>query len=80
MKAADDLCRVRLHLIRQGQLEAHTLFACPRCGEQQLGQRRCPECHVFGAALGLGVSCADCGTPQLLVDLLVGEDRPLASA
>lgn len=79
MKAADDLRRVRVHLTQQGQLEAHTLFECPRCGEQRVGQRRCPDCHVFGTALGLGGVCADCGTPVLLRDLFDAEDRPLVS-
>ena len=80
MKAADDLRRVRAHLTQQGQLEAHTLFECPRCGERHLGHRRCPDCHVFGAALGLGGVCADCGAPTLLVDLFATEGLPLASA
>lgn len=80
MKAAADLRRLRLHFTQQGQLEAHTLFACPRCGEQRLGQRRCPDGHVFGSALGLGITCPDCGTPLLLLDLLAAEGSPLASA
>jgi ribosomal protein L32 len=80
MKAADDLRWVRIQLTQQGQLEAHTLFACPRCGEQRLGRRRCPDCHVFSTALGLGAVCADCGTPVLLRDLFLEEGQPLASA
>jgi ribosomal protein L32 len=80
MKAADDLRRVWVHLTQQGQWEAHTLFACPRCGERHLGQRRCPACGVFGATLGLGAHCSDCGELVLLVDLFTEEGQPLFPA
>ena len=80
MKAAADLRRACILLSQQGQLEAHTVFACSRCGERRIGQRRCPECHVFGTAVGLGGLCPDCGEPVLLADLFATEGQPLVSA
>jgi len=69
----DDDTRVqqlRNDLRRRGQLVAHTLYECPRCGERLLGERRCPECHVFCRALGLGGPCPECEQPILLQELL----------
>jgi predicted RNA-binding Zn-ribbon protein involved in translation (DUF1610 family) len=69
MKAAQDLASVRRRLVQHGQLEAHTLFECPTCGERQLGQRRCADCQRFSRALGLAATCSACGEPVLLIDL-----------
>ena len=69
MKAAQDLASVRRRLVQHGQLEAHTLFECPTCGERQLGQRRCADCQRFSRALGLAATCSACGEPVLLTDL-----------
>ena len=69
MRAAQDLANVRRRLVQQGQLEAHTLFECPTCGERQLGRRRCADCQRFGRVLGLAAVCSECGEPVLLVDL-----------
>ena len=69
MKATQDLASVRRWLAQQGQLEAHTLFACPGCDERQLGQRRCQACGHFCRALGLAVACTACGELLLLIDL-----------
>jgi hypothetical protein len=69
MRAAHDLADLRLRLVQQGQLEAHTLFECPSCDERQLGQRRCGECQRFCRALGLAGLCRECGEPVLLADL-----------
>ena len=38
--------------------------------ERFLGERRCPDCHLFARAVGLGGSCPDCETVILLADLL----------
>jgi ribosomal protein L32 len=67
--ARDDR-RLRDDLRRRDRLVAHTLYECPRCGERRLGERRCPECHVFCRALGLGGHCPECEQPILLADLL----------
>jgi len=69
MRAAQDLATVRRRLVQQGQLEAHTLFACPSCEARQLGQRRCADCQRFCRALGLAAVCTECGEPVLLTDL-----------
>jgi hypothetical protein len=60
-------------LRRRRALVAHTVYECPRCDERRLGERRCPDCHVFCRALGLGGTCPDCDAVILLVDL-VGEE------
>ncbi len=69
MRAAHDLAGIRLRLVQQGQLEAHTLFECSSCDERQLGLRRCAECQRFCRALGLAAMCTECGEPVLLADL-----------
>jgi predicted RNA-binding Zn-ribbon protein involved in translation (DUF1610 family) len=76
MKAAQDLASVRRRLVQHGQLEAHTLFECPTCGDRQLGQRRCAECQHFGRALGLAATCSACGEPVLLTELFDLEVPP----
>ena len=73
MKAAQDLASVRRRLVQHGQLEAHTLFACPGCDERQLGQRRCQACGHFCRALGLAATCSACGEPVLLIELFALE-------
>jgi len=39
---------------RAVQPVAHTVYECSTGGERFVGQRRCPECGLFGRALGLG--------------------------
>ena len=68
--------RLRADLRRRGTLVAHTLYECGHCGERLLGERRCPECHVFCRALGLGGRCNDCDQPILLAELLDLEVMP----
>ena len=66
---ADVIARLR----RQRVLAAHTVYECPQCNERWLGEQRCPECHLFCRALGVGGTCPDCDAIILLVDL-VGEE------
>ena len=68
-----DLTTLRRDLQRRKVLVAHTIYECSTCGEQRVGERRCPDCHTFSKGLGLGGSCPDCDTPILLADLL-GEE------
>ena len=68
--------RLRADLQRRGTLVAHTLYECAHCGERLLGERRCPDCNVFGRALGLGGRCSDCDQPILLTELLALEVMP----
>lgn len=67
---ATELVRLRRDLQHQRALVAHTVYECPRCAERYVGERRCPECHVFCRALGLGGSCPHCDQPILLVELV----------
>jgi hypothetical protein len=60
-------------LKRLGTRVAHTIYACPDCGERFLAEQRCPDCNRFCRKLGLGGSCPDCEQPVLLAELL---DRP----
>lgn len=57
-------------LQRLGQRVAHTLYECPVCGERSLGVQRCPDCHRFGRALGLGGACPHCDELILSAELL----------
>ena len=68
-----DVTILRRDLQRRKVLVAHTIYECGTCGEQYVGERRCPDCHTFTRALGLGGNCPDCDTPILLADLL-GEE------
>ena len=68
-----DVQRLRQELQRRRAVVAHTIYECSRCGERLVGERRCPECHLYSRAIGLGGHCPECDTPLLLVDLL-GEE------
>src|SRR5258708_38380696 len=68
-----DVATLRRDLQRRKVLVAHTIYECGTCGEQYVGERRCPDCHTFNRGLGLGGNCPDCDTPILLADLL-GEE------
>jgi hypothetical protein len=48
---------LRKQLQRQWLLVAHTVYESPSCGERFLGERRCPDCHLYGRSVGLGGSC-----------------------
>ena len=39
-------------------------------GERFVGLRRCPDCNLFLANLGLGGACVHCDEPLLLTELL----------
>jgi ribosomal protein L32 len=49
---------------------ASTVFECSGCGERFLGERRCPDCNLFGRSLGLGGACPECDQVILLSELL----------
>ncbi len=61
---------LRQELQRRRGVVARTVYECSRCGERLVGERRCPECHLFTRAIGLGGHCPECDTPLLMVDLL----------
>ena len=65
--------QLRRELQRRRAIVPHTVYECSGCGERFVGERRCPECHRFSRAIGLGGHCPECDTPLLLVDLL-GEE------
>jgi hypothetical protein len=68
--------RLRAELRRRGALVAHTVYECSVCGERLVGERRCPDCNLFGRAVGLGGRCAECDQPILLADLFELEVMP----
>jgi hypothetical protein len=68
-----DLQRLRQELQRRRAVVMQTVYECPSCAERLVGERRCPECHLFSRAIGLGGHCPECATPVLLLDLL-GEE------
>jgi hypothetical protein len=51
-------------------LAAATVYECTTCETRLLGERRCPDCHRFARAIGLGATCPDCDTILVLADLL----------
>lgn len=65
-----DTASLVTELKRRAALLAHRLFECPACGEQYLGQQRCPDCNRFCRLLGLGGACPSCEQPILLTELL----------
>ncbi len=42
-----DTAALVTELKRRADLLAHRLFECPACGEQSLGEPRCPDCNRF---------------------------------
>ncbi len=48
----------------------HSVYECSSCGERFVGLRRCPDCNLFLANLGLGGACVHCDEPLLLTELL----------
>jgi hypothetical protein len=74
--AARDLDQVQRVLQRPGALAGHTVYECPSCGEQLVGQRRCQACGVFCRAQGLGGVCPECDAVILLNDVLAEEVPP----
>jgi hypothetical protein len=69
-QASVDPVVVRKQLQRQRLLVAHTVYACPRCNERYLGERRCSSCQLYCRAQGLGGHCEDCDHIMLLAELL----------
>ena len=73
---ARDLAALGRSLQQPGALVAHTVYECPDCGEQFVGQRRCDDCGVFCRGLGLGGACSDCDAVILLRNLFPEEAPP----
>ena len=70
--ASPRLARVRTHAptrIRTDRV-AHSVYECPSCHERFVGLRRCPDCNLLLANLGLGGACVHCDEPLLLTELL----------
>jgi hypothetical protein len=63
-------------LQRLGQRVAQTVYECSTCDQRLLGERRCPDCHRFCRAVGLGGACPQCDEPILLAELLGLEAVP----
>jgi hypothetical protein len=61
---------------RRQPIVAHTVYECPACETRLLGERRCPDCHIFCRRLGLGGLCPHCDEPILVADLLPREVLP----
>jgi hypothetical protein len=74
--ASVDERHLRTELRRRAALVPHTVYECSVCGERSVGERRCPDCHTFSRALGLGGHCAECDQPILLAELLELEVTP----
>jgi hypothetical protein len=71
-RASSRLASVGTHPSKRVRTDrvAHSVYECPSCGERFIGLRRCPECNLFLANLGLGGACVHCDEPLLLAELL----------
>jgi len=67
---ADDLDTLTADLRRRQALVAHTVYECPSCETRLLGERRCPDCHLFCRRLGLGGPCPGCDDLVLVAEIL----------
>jgi hypothetical protein len=67
---AADPAALATELQRRRRLGAQTIYECPICGERYLGEQRCPDCHRFCRALGLGGACPHCEQLLLSTELL----------
>ena len=70
--ASPRLAKVGTHAPKRVRTDrlAHSVYECSSCGERFVGLRRCPDCNLFLANLGLGGACAHCDEPLLLTELL----------
>lgn len=71
-----DLDALIADLRRRHALVAQTIYECPTCEARLLGERRCPDCHVFCRRLGVGGLCPHCDDPVTLAELLGMEEVP----
>ncbi len=69
-----DLDALTADLRARQVLVTHTVYECPSCEARFLGDRRCPDCHVFCRRLGLGGLCPHCDDPVTLAELLGMEE------
>ena len=60
-------------LQRRQALSAHIIYECPSCETRLLGERRCPDCHLFCRRLGLGGPCPGCDDLILVAEILSRE-------
>jgi predicted nucleic acid-binding Zn ribbon protein len=74
--APADLTTLAATLRRQRALRSAQIYECGGCGERRLGEPRCPDCHRFARAIGLGGLCPHCDEPILLADLFPPEVLP----
>ena len=70
--ASPRLIKVGTHPSKRARTDrvAHSVYECSSCGERFVGLRRCPDCNLFLANLGLGGTCVHCDEPLLLTELL----------
>ena len=71
-----DTASLVAELKRRAVLLTHRLFECPACGEQYLGEQRCPDCNRFCRLLGLGGACSSYEQPILLAERLGLDPKP----
>lgn len=57
-------------LRREQRLVAQTVYECPSCNEQSLGERRCAECNLWSRKIGLGGHCPGCDDVLTVSDLI----------
>jgi len=56
--------------LRPARRQPLTVYACDRCGDRALGERRCDECRNPMRRVGLGGFCPCCAEPVAVEELL----------
>ena len=71
-QASPRMAKVDAHTRKRVRTDrvAHSVYECSSCGERFVGLRRCPDCNLFLANLGLGGACVHCDEPLLVTELL----------
>jgi ribosomal protein L32 len=64
------MSRTSAHRLLFAADAASTVYECSACGERFLGERRCPDCNLFGRNLGPGGTCPECDQIILVSELL----------
>jgi predicted amidophosphoribosyltransferase len=52
------------------------IYECPECEARYLGERRCPDCHLFTRRAGTGGYCPHCDEPVTIADLADSTAQP----
>jgi hypothetical protein len=52
------------------------IYQCPECKARYIGERRCPDCHLFTRRADTGGYCPHCDEPVTIADLADSTTQP----